>query len=74
MDNSSSSAGLGSDMKVILDLIYENKDPKRVEVEIKGEIITPAIMNKIDKAAEKAFADDKDWIRWNLIEIEEPFV
>lgn len=55
-------------MKAKVEICYDDKAKNRqVEVEIKGEPKGARLMNAIDKAVEKACAEDKDWTRWNLL-------
>lgn len=57
-------------MEVTIDLVKEGGKTERKTVTVKGTKVTNAIMNKIDKAVEKAFGDDPGWTRWNLISID----
>jgi hypothetical protein len=55
-------------MKVMIEICYEDATKnKTTELEIKGEPKGLRLMNAIEKAVEKAFKDDKDWTRWNLL-------
>jgi len=53
---------------VTVQLCYDKKDSRQVDVEIKGSPKGERLMDAIDKAVAKSFADD-DWTRWNLINI-----
>jgi hypothetical protein len=55
-------------MKVVIQLCYDSKDSRQVEVEVKDGLKGERLMNGIDNAVEKSFKDD-DWKRWNLIDI-----
>lgn len=57
-------------MKVKVTLLYNNKPDNDVEVEVAERWRRkPSMLDQIDKAVEKQFKDDKDWTRWNLIDI-----
>ena len=58
-------------MKVDVDLVLKDGTTERRTVEVKAKKITPAFLDRVDKAVEKAFGDDDRWERWNLVEIHE---
>jgi len=58
-------------MKARVQLVYEDANRNHditVEVAVK-KVTTLSFLDKADRAVEKAVADDKDWMLWNLIEI-----
>ena len=55
-------------MKVDIELVL-NADTKQLHtIEVRDKKLTPAILDHIDDAVNKKFAD-VEWKRWNLIEI-----
>lgn len=59
-------------MKATVELIYEgNKPARKLDVTIKGNPKGQRLMTAIDNAVEKAAADDEEWKRWNLVNVEE---
>jgi len=59
-------------MKVIVELVYADTSKNRkLEVPIKGEPRGSRLMSAIERGVEKKAHDDKDWVRWNLIEVVE---
>lgn len=56
-------------MKVKVELIYDEKQNRPIVVEVKDGLKGNRLMNAIDKAVEKAAAEDKDWRRWNLVSL-----
>jgi hypothetical protein len=58
-------------MKVQVELVYDDRAKNRkLWVEVKGSPKGLRLMNAVEKAVEKAAADDKDWKRWNMINID----
>jgi hypothetical protein len=59
-------------MKVKVELVYDDATKNRqLEVPIKGAPKGQALMNAIERGVEKLAKDDKDWTRWNLVNIVE---
>ena len=57
-------------MKATVQLVYDDESKNRnLEVIIKGSPKGQRAMNAIDKAVERAAAEDKDWRRWNLLAV-----
>ena len=56
-------------MNVKVELCYDNKPKRELTVTLKGEPKGVRLMNAIERAVEKAAKDDKEWKRWNLIEV-----
>lgn len=55
-----------------MELVYENATKNRqLEVPLKGAPKGLALMNAIERGVEKLAKDDKEWQRWNLVNIEE---
>ena len=57
-------------MKVKVQLVYPDKKTD-AEVEVADGKKGVALMNAIDKAVEKKYAEDKNWVRWNLVDVVE---
>lgn len=55
--------------KAKVELCYEGKPSRVLFVDIKGAPKGPRLMNAIEAAVEKAAKDDKDWTRWNLLDV-----
>jgi hypothetical protein len=55
--------------KVKVSLVYDNKPDRELIVELKGAPKGLRLMNAIESAVEKAAKDDKEWTRWNLIDV-----
>jgi len=59
-------------MKATVELIYDDaKKNRKLEVPLKDSLKGQRLMNAIDKGVEKLAKDDKDWTRWNLLNIDE---
>lgn len=54
-----------------VELVYKDKEPRELTVSFRKYKSYEANMNAIDRAVEKAAADDKDWRRWNLKDIDD---
>ena len=62
----------GTTMKAKVELVYEDATKNRqLDVPIKGAPKGASLMNAIERGVEKLAKDDKDWTRWNLLNIEE---
>lgn len=58
-------------MKVTVELIYDDKTKDRkLTLDVRSKAKGSRLMDAIDRAVEKAAADDREWTRWNLISIE----
>jgi hypothetical protein len=59
-------------MKAIVNLIYDDATRNHhLEVQIRDGLKSPnAKLNAVDRAVEKACADDPDWTRWNLVSLD----
>jgi hypothetical protein len=53
-------------MTVKIELEYKYKPPKEVTVEVVSKLKGSTLLDKIDKAVRKTYADDPDWTRWSL--------
>jgi hypothetical protein len=57
-------------MKATVELVYEDETKnRRVTVFCKGKGVR--LVDSIDKAVVKQESADKDWIRWNLISVDD---
>lgn len=57
-------------MKAKVEICYDDATKNRsVEVEIKTGLKGQRLMDAVEKAVEKACAEDKEWQRWNLIDV-----
>jgi hypothetical protein len=57
-------------MKATVELVYEDETKnRRVTVSCKGK--GGRLVDSIDKAVVKQESADKDWIRWNLISVDD---
>lgn len=55
--------------KVKVELCYNGKPSREMIVEIKGDPKGARFLNAIEKAVEKAAGDDKNWTRWNVLDV-----
>jgi hypothetical protein len=55
-------------MEVKVDLEYDGGKTKPLTVTVKDGLKGQRFFNAVEKAVEKAAADDKEWRRWNLID------
>ena len=55
--------------KAKVELCYDGKPARVLFVDIKGSPKGQRLMNAIEAAVEKAAKDDKEWTRWNLLDV-----
>jgi hypothetical protein len=55
--------------KVKVELCYSDKPSRELILTLKGTPKGARLMSAIESAVEKDAADDKDWTRWNLIDV-----
>lgn len=53
---------------VIVDIVYPDRT-ERKEVTVRDGLSARALLNAVDREVEKKFKDDKDWTRWNLVDV-----
>lgn len=59
-------------MKVTVEMVYDDASKNRMlDVQIRDGLKGTRLLNAVEKAVEKAAADDKDWTRWNLAQVHE---
>lgn len=59
-------------MKVRVEVCYDTATrDKKIIVEVKDSLKGANLMNAIEHAIEKVMKDDKEWTRWNLLDIVE---
>ena len=57
-------------MEVKIELVYKDTSKNReILVTVKDGLKGLRLMNAVEKAVEKAAKDDKDWTRWNMLDI-----
>jgi hypothetical protein len=55
--------------KAKVELCYDGKPSRVLFVDLKGNPKGQKLMNAIEGAVEKAAKDDKEWTRWNLLDV-----
>lgn len=59
-------------MKAKVEMVYADTSKNRtLEVELKGSPTGLRLMNAVERAVEKACKDDKEWTRWNLLDVKD---
>lgn len=55
--------------KAKVQLCYDGKPSREIVVTFKGAPKGLRLMNAIERAVEKDLKDDKEWTRWNLLDV-----
>jgi hypothetical protein len=59
-------------MKAEVEICYDDKTKdKKITVEVKNSLKGVRLLNAVERAVEKEMKDDKDWTRWNLLNVVE---